>query len=91
MKKKKENFKPCCLTKQLLNVLNKLWCECEYNVTVRTRRSSVVRCHDDDGYRTTNLSYDQHFSILVLKDAAHGGYLFVFCAKYRVSQAPYST
>ena len=68
-----------------------LWCECEYGVTVRTRRSSVIRCHDDDCYRATNLSYDQHFSILMLKDAAHRGYLFVFCAKYRVSQAPYST
>ena len=68
-----------------------LWCECEYGVTVRTRRSSVIRCHDDDCYRATNLSCDQHFSILMLKDAAHRGYLFVFCAKYRVSQAPYST
>lgn len=45
MEKKKDNFKPC-LTKQLVNV-SKLWCECEYDVTVRTRRSSVIRCHDD--------------------------------------------
>ena len=89
--KKKDNFKPCLTNyKQLVNV-SKLWCECEYDVTVRTRRSSVIRCHDDDCYRATNLSYYQHFSILMLKDAAHRGYLFVFCAKYRISQAPYST
>ena len=39
----------------------------------------------------TNLSSDQKFAILVLKDAVHGGRLVVPCTKYSVAQAPTAT
>ena len=39
MEKKKDNFKSC-LTKQLVKVF-KLWCECEYDIIVRTRRAQL--------------------------------------------------
>ena len=38
-----------------------------------------------------NLSGDQKFSVLMLKDAVHGGLLVMSSPKYSFSQAPRST
>lgn len=38
-----------------------------------------------------NLSSDQKFSVLMLKDAVHGGLLVMSSPKYSISQAPRST